>query len=93
MYYTKVLFLLSIGGVLLSAIVMKNLGRYTNYGINCGCTFLAILYTIFVVKERKKPETEETQKSDSNVSKTSVKDFFKDFVYNPFVDLIKGVVF
>ena len=81
--------LASISGVLLSAIIMENLGRYANYGIKCGCTFLALLYAIFAIKEPQKSNKEETAESDEKISKIVV--FFKDFVFRPLADLVKAI--
>ena len=43
--------LASVSGSLLSPIILNNLGEYANFGIKCGCTFLALLYAIFIIKE------------------------------------------
>ena len=69
-------------GTVLSPIIKNNFGRYTNYGLKVGCTFLALLYTIFLVKEPPKSD------------KDKGKNHQKLSIITPllsFVDLIKTV--
>ena len=69
-------------GTVLSPIIKNNFGRYTNYGLKVGCTSLALLYTIFLVKEPPKSD------------KGKGKNHQKLSIITPllsFVDLIKTV--
>ena len=81
--------LASISGVLLSAIVMDNFGRYANYSIKVGCTILAISYAFFVVKEPKDVTARRITRQRSEPGNRQ--NFFLKFLFTPFVDLIKTI--
>ena len=74
-------------GTLLSPIIMENFSRYANYGIKCGCTFLALSYSIFVLKEPLKEPQEEKTKQATSV--TNMFDFLQQFVFKPIIDWVK----
>ena len=69
-------------GTILSPIIKNNFGRYTNYGLKVGCTFLALLYTIFLVKEPPKSDEGKDKKQEKLTIITPLLSF---------VDLIKTV--
>ena len=69
-------------GTLLSPIIKNNFGRYTNYGLKVGCTFLALLYIVFLVKEPPKSEEDKDKKQEKLTIITPLLSF---------VDLIKTV--
>ena len=81
--------LASIIGLLLSAIIMDNFGRYANYSIKIACTILAISYAFFIVKEPQDVTARriKNQKSEPGNSQN----FFSKFIFTPFVDLIKTI--
>ena len=69
-------------GTILSPIIKNNFGRYTNYGLKVGCTFLALLYIIFLVKEPPKSDEDKDKKQEKLTIITPLLSF---------VDLIKTV--
>ena len=69
-------------GTVLSPIIKNHFGRYTNYGLKVGCTFLALLYTIFLVKEPPKSDEDKGKKQEKLTIITPLLSF---------VDLIKTV--
>ena len=81
--------LASISGVLLSAIIMDNFGRYAIYSIKIACTILASFYAIFVVKEPKDFTARRITKQKSEPGNSQ--NFFSKFILIPFVDLIKTI--
>ena len=81
--------LASVSGVLLSAIIMDNFGRYAIYGIKIACTILASFYAIFVVKEPKDFTARRITKQKSEPGNSQ--NFFSKFILIPFVDLIKTI--
>ena len=71
-------------GTLLSPIIKNQFGRYTSYGLKIVCSFLALLYTIFLVKEPPKSVDDKGKKQKTQ----------KLTIITPllsFVDLIKTV--
>ena len=85
MFNDGLILLATFMGTLLSPIIMENFSRYANYGIRCGCTFLAFSYAIFVVKEPQTEAKEETQKA------ANIFDFFQQSVFKPIFDWVKVV--
>ena len=81
--------LASISGVLLSAIVMDNFGRFANYSIKVCCTILALSYAFFVVKEPKDVTARRITRQKSEPCNSQ--NFFVKFIFTPFVDLIKTI--
>ena len=69
-------------GTILSPIIKNNFGRYTNYGLKVGCTFLALLYIVFLVKEPPKSDEDKDKKQEKLTIITPLLSF---------VDLIKTV--
>ena len=78
-----------ISGVLLSAIIMENFGRYAIYSIKIACTVLAFSYAIFVVKEPKDFTARRITKQRSESGNSQ--NFFSKFIFIPFVELIKTI--
>ena len=81
--------LASITGLLLSAIIMDNFGRYANYSIKIACTILAISYAFFIVKEPQDVTARRIKKQKSEPGNSQ--NFFSKFIFTPFVDLIKTI--
>ena len=81
--------LASIIGLLLSALIMDNFGRYANYGIKIACTFLAFSYAFFIVKEPKDVTARRLTKQKSESG--NKQNFFSKFIFTPFFDLIKTI--
>ena len=69
-------------GTILSPIIKNRFGRYTNYGLKVGCTFLALLYMTFLVKEPPKSVEDKDKKQEKITIITPLLSF---------VDLIKTV--
>ena len=67
-------------GTVLSPIIKNNFGRYTNYGLKVGCTFLSLLYVTFLVKEPPKNDKDKKQEKLTIITPLL-----------SFVDLIKTV--
>ena len=78
-------------GSVLSPYIKNHLGLYFSYGLKCGCTFLALLYLIFCVKEVPKNITETKDVSnDEGVSilqKISL--CLKEYLFQPFISMVK----
>ena len=58
--YTGIETVFIVIGSLLSPFMKNYFGLYFNYGLKCGCTLIALLYAIFLVKEAPK-NVEETK--------------------------------
>ena len=78
-----------ISGVLLSAIIMDNFGRYAIYSIKIACTVLAYSYAIFVVKEPKDFTVRRITKQKSEPANSQ--NFFSKLIFIPFIELIKTI--
>ena len=75
---------------------MNKFGRYTSYGLRCGCTFLSISYAIIFVKKPQlnNVDANSNEIEDNNHSltmKEKITSFPHDFIFKPFIDMIKTV--
>ena len=87
-------------GTISSPIIRNNFGRYTNYGLKCGCTFLAFTYTYFCAKEPVLVKNVEVV-NDNNTAITNQTTmrlflrrflrFLREFLLNPFVEMTKTI--
>ena len=67
--------LISTLGMILSPIILDNVGRFGNYGLQVGCNFAAIVYIIIFI-----PQTKSKKKS---------KNILKDLIISPLHDMFK----
>ena len=74
---------------MVSPIILNNLGEYANFGIKCACTFLALFYTIFIIKDPRNNTKAEKNSSTQNMSNCF--GFLKQFVFMPLVELFKAI--
>ena len=96
--------LASLTGIILSPIIMNKFGRYTSYGLRCGCTFLSIAYAIICLKKPQLNNVDVcsadtysadtykiTQNNHSLTMKEKIISFPTEFIFKPFMDMIKTV--
>ena len=62
-------------GTILSPIIKNNFGRYTNYGLKVGSTFLSLLYITFFVKEPPKSDEDKDKKQEKLTIVTPILSF------------------